>query len=187
MSQPLTYIAAHAASHATVELGARGVTLTRPMIGLRRAGGVFATTLTILCGFAVWALASLDPSTPLTPLGLSMISVFVAALCAFAWVNAIDEASRRYVLFASPAGLQIRSEGMLGERNEMWRIEELKALWLARVPREKSDRCFQIVVRVRGGEIVSLLSHLELAENGVEVALRGALGWNNQQPETPSN
>jgi hypothetical protein len=182
VSQPIAYIPANAASHATVEISVQGVTVTRPMIGLRRAGAVFATTLTVLCGFAVWALASLDPNAPLTPLGLSLISVSVAALCAYAWVNAIDEASRRYVLFASPAGLQIRSEGLLGERNEWWQTQELTNLWLARVPKQKSDRCRQIVVKVKSGEVVSVLSYLELAEDDLDVALRGALGWSEPEP-----
>jgi hypothetical protein len=176
MSQ-LAYIPAHAEPHATVDAGDNGVAIVRPMIGLRRAGAVFTTTLTLLCGLAVWMLASLDPSSPLTPLGLSLVSLFVAMLCSYAWVKTIDEASRRYALFASPTGLQIHSEGLLGDRNELWRMEELIALWLANTPRERSHRCRDLVVRVKSGEIVSVLSHLEFIEPRVESMLREALGW----------
>jgi hypothetical protein len=38
------------------------------------------------------------------------------------------------------------------------------------------------VVKVKSGEVVSVLSYLELAEDDLDVALRGALGWSEPEP-----
>jgi hypothetical protein len=184
VSRQLAYIPAHAEPHAAVEVSDRGVMITRPAIGLRRAGVVFATTLTALGGSVVWMLASLDSSTPLPPLGLAVASLLCAALCAYAWTKTIDEASRRYVLFASPTGLQIRSEGLLGERNELWRAKELFAVWLERMPNEKNESCRQLFAKTTAGEAVSILSYLDLSHEGVDASLREAIDWKPQADDT---